>query len=406
MTRADAQPALAGVVAAIVGFAGSFAVVLAGLRAVGADRAQASSGLLVLSVAMGLTAIVLCWRSRMPLSIAWSTPGAALLIGAGAVHGGYASALGAFVVAGLLTVIAGLSAPFERAIAAIPAPLASALLAGVLLPVCLAPAHAAVALPGLTAPVIVTWLVLMRIARRLAVPGALLAAGIALAVDGRLSGGAFSHPLPSITATLPHLDPGTIAGVGLPLFLVTMASQNLAGMSVLALHGYRPRLRPVLTTTGAVSAVIAPLGGHGINLAAITAALMAGPDAGPRPERRWIAGAAAGATHVGLGLAAGLATAFIATAPPVLIEAVAGLALLGALGGALTAATEDPIHRDAALVTFVVTASQITAVGLSAPFWGLLAGLGFLGLQRAGRHPAAPGSRGGAGHAGDTSPRS
>lgn len=389
MSRADAQPVLAGVVAALVGFAGSFTVVLAGLHAVGADRAQASSGLLVLSVAMGFTAIVLCWRSRMPLSIAWSTPGAALLIGAGPVHGGWAAALGAFAVAGLLTVLAGLIAPFERVIAAIPAPLASALLAGVLLPVCLAPARAAVTLPGLTAPVIITWLLLMRAARRVALPGALLAAGVALAVDGRLSGGAFTDALPSLTATLPHLDARTIVSVGLPLFLVTMASQNLAGMSVLTLHGYQPRLRPVLTTTGAVSAGIAPLGGHAINLAAITAALMAGPDAGPRLERRWIAGAAGGASYVVLGPAAGLATAFIATSPPLLIEAVAGLALLGALSSALTAATVDPTHRDAAIVTFVVTASQITALGLSSPFWGLIAGLAFLAVQRTGQQNRA-----------------
>lgn len=389
MSRADAQPVLAGVVAALVGFAGSFTVVLAGLHAVGADRAQASSGLLVLSVAMGFTAIVLCWRSRMPLSIAWSTPGAALLIGAGPVHGGWAAALGAFAVAGLLTVLAGLIAPFERVIAAIPAPLASALLAGVLLPVCLAPARAAVTLPGLTAPVIITWLLLMRAARRLALPGALLAAGIALAVDGRLSGGAFTDALPSLTATLPHLDARTIVSVGLPLFLVTMASQNLAGMSVLTLHGYQPRLRPVLTTTGAVSAGIAPLGGHAINLAAITAALMAGPDAGPRLERRWIAGAAGGASYIVLGPAAGLATAFIASSPPLLIEAVAGLALLGALSSALTAATVDPTHRDAAIVTFIVTASQITALGLSSPFWGLIAGLAFLAVQRTGQQNRA-----------------
>lgn len=389
MSRADAQPVLAGVVAALVGFAGSFTVVLAGLHAVGADRAQASSGLLVLSVAMGFTAIVLCWRSRMPLSIAWSTPGAALLIGAGPVHGGWAAALGAFAVAGLLTVLAGLIAPFERVIAAIPAPLASALLAGVLLPVCLAPARAAVTLPGLTVPVIITWLLLMRAARRLALPGALLAAGIALAVDGRLSGGAFTGALPSLTATLPHLDARTIVSVGLPLFLVTMASQNLAGMSVLTLHGYQPRLRPVLTTTGAVSAGIAPLGGHAINLAAITAALMAGPDAGRRLERRWIAGAAGGASYIVLGPAAGLATAFIASSPPLLIEAVAGLALLGALSSALTAATVDPIHRDAAIVTFIVTASQITALGLSSPFWGLIAGLAFLAVQRTGQQNRA-----------------
>ncbi len=384
MTREDAQPLLAGVVAALVGFAGSFAVVLAGLRAVGADTAQASSGLLVLSVSMGLTGLVLCWLTRMPVSIAWSTPGAALLIGVGHVHGGYAAALGAFVVAGLLVLAAGLSRRFEGLIAAIPPPLASALLAGVLLPICLAPARASVALPLLTAPVIVTWLVLLRVARRLALPGALLAAGVALAVDGRLGGSAFGRAAPALTATLPHFDLGTMISLGVPLFLVTMASQNLAGIGVLRLHGYRPRLRPILTSTGAVSAVIAPLGGHGINLAAITAALMAGPDAGPRPERRWIAGAAGGASYLLLGPAAGLATAFIASSPPLLIDAVAGLALLSALGSALAAATVDPGLRDAALVTFVTSASGITAVGLSAPVWGLLAGLGFHAVQRLG----------------------
>lgn len=375
------QPALAGIVAALVGFASSFAIVLAGLRAVGADHAQASCGLLVLCVAMGLTAVVLCWRTRMPVSVAWSTPGAALLTTAGAVHGGYAAALGAFLFAGLLTVVMGLSAWCRRLLAAIPSAIASALLAGVLMPVCLAPAHAAVELPGLSAPVIVTWLVLIRLARRFAVPGALLAAVVALAVDGRFHARTFMHALPTLTATLPHIDLRTIVSLGLPFFLVTMVSQNLAGISVLALHGYRPRLRPVLTTTGAVSTLVAPLGAPGINLAAITAALMAGPDAGPRSERRWIAGVSGGTTYLVLGPLSGLAVALIASSPPLLIEAVAGLALLGALGGALTAATADPAYRDAALVTFVVTASQITALGLSAPFWGLAAGLVVLAVR-------------------------
>jgi benzoate membrane transport protein len=280
-------------------------------------------------------------------------------------------ALGAFVVAGLLTVAAGRSSHFERAIASIPSALASALLAGVLLPVCLAPAHAAVALPGLAAPVILTWLVLLRAARRLASLGALLAAAIALVVDGRLGAGTLHHAQPTLTATLPRFDLGTIASIGLPLFLVTMASQNLAGISVLALHGYRPRLRPILTSTGAVSIAIAPVGAHAINLAAITAALMAGPDAGPRPERRWIAGAAGGATLLALG-------------------PVAGLALLSALSGALTAAMADRGHRDAALVTFITTASGITALGLSAPVWGLVAGLVMLAVQRRSHSPPEP----------------
>jgi benzoate membrane transport protein len=318
----------------------------------------------------------------MPMSVAWSTPGAAVLIGAGSVSGGYAAALGAFVAAGLLVVLAGLSGRFERAVTAIPGPLASALLAGVLLPVCLSPARSLVSHPGLTAPMIITWLVLTRVARRLAVPGALLAAAVALAVDGRVGGHDLSHPLAGFTLVAPTVDVRTILSLAIPLFLVTMAAQNLAGITVLRQHGYHPRLRPVLTSTGAMSAAIAPFGGHAINLAAITAALVAGPDGGPRTERRWIAAAAGGATFVVLGLLAGLATGFVANAPPVLIEAVAGLALLGALGSALQAATASDAHRDAALVTLVTTASGITAAGLGAPFWGLAAGLAVLGVQR------------------------
>jgi benzoate membrane transport protein len=385
------QPVLAGLVAAVVGFASSFAVVLAGLHAVGAGAAQATSGLLVLCLGMGVTGIVLALVHRIPVTLAWSTPGAALLVSAGGgsgVHGGYPAALGAFALAGALTLLAGLWRPFGRWIAAIPAPLASALLAGVLLSVCLAPVRAVNELPGLALPVVVTWALLGRFARRWAVPGALAAAAAAIAVDGALQPGAAGHPLPSLAATLPAADPRTLLGLGVPLFLVTMASQNLAGMSVLRLHGYAPDLRPVLLSTGAVSAVSAPLGAHGINLAAITAALTAGPDAHPDPARRWIASVSTGATYVVLGLGAGLITSVIAASPPLIIEAVAGLALLGALGAALGAAAADAERRDAAAVTFVVTASGVTVAGISAPFWGLVTGLALLGLGRLG--PGGP----------------
>lgn len=398
------QPALAGVVASLVGFASSFAVVLAGLRAVGADAGQAASGLLVLCVGMGLIAIALSVVQRIPVNIAWSTPGAALLVSAGPVHGGYPAALGAFLAAGVLTVVAGLWRPLGRWIAAIPAPLANALLAGVLLSVCLAPVRAVTELPGLALPVVVTWAVLGRVARRWAVPGALLAAAVSIGIDGALAPGAADHPLPTLTATLPALDPRTLIGVGLPLFLVTMASQNLAGMSVLRLHGYDPELRPVLLSTGAVSALGAPFGAHAINLAAITAGLTAGPDADPDPGRRWIATVAGGATYVVLGLLAGLVTAVIAASPPLVIEAVAGVALLGALGASLGAATADPDRRDAAVVTFVVTASGVTIAGVSAPFWGLVAGLALLGLARGGG--IRPRRERRAGHAGDAAPTS
>jgi benzoate membrane transport protein len=376
------HPVLAGIVAALVGFAGAFAIVLAGLHAVGAGDAQASSGLLVLSISMGAVGVVLSLRHRLPLTIAWSTPGAALLITAGHVHGGYPAALGAFMLAGALIVLSGLWPAMTRAILAIPAPLANGLLAGVLLSVCVAPVRALFDIPALTAPVIVTWLVLTRVSRRWAVPGALLAAAAGVAIDPAQGAGS-AHLLPQLTWVTPQFDLGTLVGLGLPLFVVTMVSQNVAGISVLRAHGYTAPLRPVLTATGAASVVGAPFGAHGINLAAITAALTAGPDADPDPARRWIAGVSAGCAYLVMGLGAGLATALLAASPPILIEAVAGLALLGTLGAALRAATAGEEQRDAAMITFVVSASGVAAIGISAPFWGLLGGLAFLAVQRA-----------------------
>jgi benzoate membrane transport protein len=383
------QPLLAGVVAAIVGFASSFTIILTGLRSVGATPEQASSGLLVLSVAMGATAMALSWRTRLPVAIAWSTPGAALLVSAGVQPGGWPAAVGAFMVCGVLLALAGLWRGLGRWIARIPAPLANALLAGVLLPLCLAPVRAVTELPALAGPVVLVWALLLCVARRWAVPGALAAAIVAVLVDGP-AGTDGARLLPALAFTAPELHAGAIAGLALPLFVVTMASQNVSGMSVLAAFGYRPDLRPVLLTTGAATAVIGPFGGHAINLAAITAALVAGPEAGPDPRRRWIAAVSGGASHLLLGLGAGLATALLAASPPLLVAAIAGLALLGALAGALSAAAAEGEHRDAAVVTLVVSAAGFTVLGVSAPFWGLLAGLALLGLQRlTARAPAA-----------------
>jgi benzoate membrane transport protein len=378
----NSQPILAGVVAAIVGFASTFALVLAGLHAIGADEAQAASGLATLCVTMGVAGIWLGLRHRIPVAIAWSTPGAALLISGGAVPGGYPAALGAFVVTGVLIVLAGLWTALGRWVERIPAAIASAMLAGVLLPVCVAPAEAAVELPAQALPVIAVWALLTRFARRWAVPGALVAAGVAITLDPR-QGADIPDLLPALTFTTPQFDLGALLSLALPLFVVTMASQNVPGVAVLASFGYRPPLRDALVTTGTATAVGAPFGAHAINLAAITAALMAGPDAHPDPKRRWIASVSSGVLYLFLGLTAGLATALVAVAPPLLIEAVAGLALLGALAGAIQAAMADAERREAAVITFVVSASAITAAGISAPFWGLVAGLTYLGLQRA-----------------------
>ena len=380
MSARATQPILAGAVAALVGFASTFAVVLAGLRAVGADPAQAASGLFALCVLMGGVAIVVGRRLRMPISIAWSTPGAALLVSAGRVDGGYEAAVGAFAVCGLLLALSGFWARLGRWVAAIPPAMASAMLAGVLLPLCITPFKALASLPLLTAPVIVAWVLLTRFARRWAMPGALAVAAVAIAVDHPGDRAADAAPLaPHLAFVTPHFTAGALIGIALPLFVVTMASQNIPGITVLATYGYRPQLGPLLRATGAATLAGSVFGAFAINLAAITAALCAGPEADADPERRWIASVSAGALYLLLGLGAGLATALVAAAPPLLVEAVAGLALLGALGGALTAATADPERREAAVITFAVSASGVAVLGISAPFWGLVAGLAYLG---------------------------
>ena len=381
MTAERSQPLVAGLISGLVGFMGAFAVVLAGLRAVGATEEQAASGLLVLSVSMGLVGIALSVRARTPIAVAWSTPGAALLVTTGVPEGGWPAAVGAFAVCGVLLALAGLWRPLGRLIAAIPAPIASAMLAGVLLTVCLAPARAAAESPAEALPVIAAWLLLWRLRPRWAVPGALLALAVVMVVGGSSVDGRLA---PSLDATRPVFELSAVVRLAIPLFLVTMASQNVTGMAVLQSFGYRPDLRPVLLSTGLATSLIAPFGGHAINLAAITQALAAGPDAGPDTSRRWIAAATNGATVVVLGLGAGLATALASAAPAGLVDAVAGLALLGALTSSLAVALADTPDRDAAVITLVVAASAITVAGISAPFWGLVAGLGVRGLRRLG----------------------
>lgn len=372
--QGPAQAVAAGIVAPIVGFASTFALVLAGSRAVGATPQQAASGLLATCVLMGAVAIWLALRYRMPIGIAWSTPGAALLISSGEVSGGYPAALGAFVVCGALIVAVAMWRSLGRLLAAIPAPLGSAMLAGVLLPVCLTPVEAAVALPGMALPGIVTWAAVTLVDRRWAVPASLVVTAIAIAIDPVEGARAPVGLAPALEFTAPAFDPAAIIGLALPLFVVTMASQNLTGMVVLASFGYRPPLRPILLSTGAGTSTGAFFGAQVINLAAITQAMVAGPDAGADTSRRWIAGVTSGGAYLVLGLCAGLATALVAAAPPLLIEAIAGLALLGALAASLRAALEEEPEREAAIVTFVISASAVTIWGISAPFWALLVG--------------------------------
>ncbi|BBK38444.1 benzoate transporter [Allostella sp. ATCC 35155] len=376
------QAAVAGLLAAFVGFASSFAVVLQGLVAVGASQAEAASGLMALSITMGLCAIVLSLARRQPISVAWSTPGAALLAASGVPDGGFPAAVGAFLVCGVLLVVAGAWKPLGRWVAAIPAPIANAMLAGVLLGLCLAPARAVAALPLQGLAIFVAWAVMARLKRVLAVPAAVAVAVAMIALDPAAPPLPAADLLPHPVLVWPEFRPAAIVGLALPLFIVTMASQNIPGMAVLQVNGYRPEPGPLFRMTGLFSLAGAPFGGHAVNLAAITAAMCAGIDAHPDRARRYWAAVVAGIGYVVLGLLAGAATAFVAAAPPVLIEAVAGLALLGAFAGATMAAVSEVRDREAAVVTFLVTASGISFFGIGGAFWGLLAGGGMLALSR------------------------
>lgn len=370
-------PVGAGIVTALVGYTSAFAVVLAGLRAMGASPGQAASGLLAVTVTMGAASALLSWRYRMPIISAWSTPGAALLATTGAVAGGWPAAVGAFVVCGVLFVLTGLWPALARWVQRIPTPIAQSMLAGVLLPLCIAPVTSLAKHPWAVAPVLVVWLVLLKIRPRWAVPLAFVAALVVIAValvrDDAVP--AVAELVPHVEWTTPSITLQALTGVVLPLYIVTMASQNIPGAAVLASYGYSVPWRPSLAVTGVGSVLGAPFGGHAINLAAISAALAAGPDAGEDRSRRWIAGVSSGAANLVLGVLSTGLTAVVLAAPEGVIQAVAGVALVGAFAAACAGAMADESARVPAAVTFIVAASGTTVAGVGSAFWALVVGI-------------------------------
>ncbi|MCL8025240.1 benzoate/H(+) symporter BenE family transporter [Nocardioides bruguierae] len=376
-------PVTAGVVAAVVGFSSSFVVVLAGLTAVGATPAQASSGVAALCVAQALGMFWLSGRHRVPVSLAWSTPGAALLASTGAIAGGWPAAVGAFVVTGLLVLLTALVPALGDLVARIPPSLARAMLAGVLLPLCIEPATALVTSPLLVGPVVLTWLVLVRLTPRWAVPAALAVAFAVVVVAGE---GVHAADLaPTLALTLPAWSVPALVGVALPLYVVTMASQNVPGVAVMNGLGYRVPWRESLGVTGLGTVLAAPFGGHAVNLAAITAAMSAGPEAGEDRERRWVAPVAAGVTYAVLAVGCSALTTLVAAAPDGVVQAAAGLALLGTLASSLTGALAAHEDHLPAAVCLVVAASGVVVGGIGAGFWALVAGLVVRAVLRAGR---------------------
>ncbi|HKU28864.1 MAG TPA: benzoate/H(+) symporter BenE family transporter [Arthrobacter sp.] len=371
------RPLVAGIVTALVGFTSSFAVVLAGLKAVGASQEQAASGLLALTLTFGVGVLWLSWRSRLPVTLAWSTPGAALLASAGLPDGGWPAAVGAFLIAGVLIVLTGLVPPLGRLMEMIPTALAQAMLAGVLLSLCLAPFKALGTAPLLVAPVILSWLIMMKFAPRWSVPAALIVAlgviGIYIVANGVAIPA--NRLLPELHWTTPSFTFGAASGIALPLFVVTMASQNIPGTAVLKSFGYTVPWRPSMLVTGAGTVLGAPFGGHAINLAALSAALAAGDEAGEDRSRRWIAAFTSGLAYLVLAAFSAALVTVVAAAPPGLLEAVAGLALLGTMASAIASALAVAEERIGASVTFLVAASGLSFGGIGAAFWALAAGI-------------------------------
>lgn len=389
-----AQPIAAGLVGAVTGFASSFALLIAGLQAVGATAEEAASGLLVLCVFQGLLAIGISLRFRMPISIAWSTPGAALMVAAKGLTDDFSAAVGAFVLCGLLLIVTGLWPWLARAMTRIPKPIASAMLAGILLPICLAPVLASVGETWWQGLVIVgVWLLLARLAPRWAVPAAVVATAVVVAISTGGNPLAGQSVAPTLQFVAPSIDPAVLVSLGIPLYIVTMAGQNVPGFAVLSTFGYDdPPARTILVGTGAGTAIGGLFGAYTLNLSAITAAMMAGPDAHPDRDKRWISTVTAGIAYVVLGLGASAATALVSASPPVLITAIAGLALFGAFASAVTTALEEPDHRLVAVITFLVVASGVTVAGIGSALWGLVVGgvcMLWLGWRRRRRSTAS-----------------
>jgi benzoate membrane transport protein len=341
---------------------------------VGASHAEAASGLMVVCAAPALGMLWLALRHRIPITLAWSTPGAALLLSTGAVAGGWPAAVGAFVVAGVLIVLTGLVPALGDLIARIPVSLARAMLAGVLLPICLQPVTGLADSPAYVGPVVLAWLVMHRVSRRWAVPVALAVALVVVLVAAGDSVAA-SDLAPSLAWTTPHWTVQAVVSIAVPLYVVTMASQNVPGVAVTSSFGYQVPWRETMTVTGLGTVVGAPFGAHAINLAAITAAMTAGPMAGPDRNRRWIAVLSASVTYLVLALGAAALTALVAAAPGDVMQAAAGLALLGTLASSLAGALAEEGEREAAAVCFLVAASGISVFGVGAAFWALVAGL-------------------------------
>ncbi|WP_374420942.1 benzoate/H(+) symporter BenE family transporter [Chromobacterium sp.] len=365
--------ALAAVLALLVGYSGPFLIIVHAAQSAGLSPAQLGSWIWAVSIGSGVAGLWLSWRWKAPVITAWSTPGAALLLAAlpGVPYG---EAVGAYLAAAAIVTLLGISGLFDRLMKVFPAALAAAMLAGILFRFVAELAGAASHDPLLVVSMAALFFIGRRFFPRYALPAAILLGLLLAAAQGLF------QPLPAHGGdggplfTAPQWSWSAFFNLALPLALVALTGQFLPGMAVLSSSGYHIPARSPVSLLGAVSMLTAPFGGHGVVLAAITAAICTGPETHPDPKRRYVAGVICGLLYLALGVAGGALASLILTLPKALVATAAGLALFGTLASSLSAALGDESRREAALITFVVAASGVSIAGLGAPLWALLAG--------------------------------
>lgn len=363
----------AGFVAMLVGFTSTIALIFHAARSLGANPDQVSSWVWALGLGMGLSTIGLSLWTRAPILITWSTPGAAV-IAAAASGVSLPQAVGAFWVCGVLMLLSGVSGLFERLMSRIPLSLASALLAGILAKFALLAFAGATAQPTLVVSMLLVYLLGRRWWPRFAVLVVLLAGTSVAAALGLLDTSAL-HFAPARPVWVgPQWSWQAVLGMGLPLFIVTMASQAVPGVSAIRVAGYRAPVSALMSWSGVTTLLLAPFGGYTFNLAAITASIVLSPHAHAQPAQRYTAALYAGLFYIAMGLLGGAVAGLLAAFPAALVMGVAGLALLGTIGNGLAMALQEASHREAALITFLVTLSGVTLLGVGSAFWGLVAG--------------------------------
>ena len=374
-------PIIAGSVASITGTAATTAIFLTAFQNLGATKTQTISMVAIMLVFYGALSIVLSWKFKQPLSVVWSTPGAALIAGSSLPGIGFNNAMGGVLIAGVLLALTGLWPWLGKLVTSIPKSIASAMLAGVIFSFCVAPFAASATYPALVLPVIAVWLVLYWLAPLWASPVAIILAFTLIGFDRGLQVTS-SDWLISLNFAVPGFSVASVFSIAIPLFLVAMASQNIPGIAIMKSFGYEVPFRASLVTTGLGTVVASFVGGFVMNLAAITAALNANEQAHKDPKKRWLASVSGGVVYWIFALFAGIAVAFVFQTPRELLLAASGLALLPTIIGAFSNMVEIPAERLPAVIAFLVASSGAAFFGIGAAFWAILLGLVVMQLMK------------------------